>query len=381
MVLGPSETMLGPSESEDNSASNIVLGTLCIVIFSVGTLANIFTLIYFTLCKGYKSTSQLLYLCINSVDIMICVLTLPMAVSYLQGRTAGMFQWSVFCNVWGVLWNITIRLSVFLIALLSITRTVKLLKPMRHMKHRYILGIAVMYLLAMLLQACIPFYYNIQYSYKPYLVLSTWSVRDVFELHSKSSTAIKILLVHVEMILPLFPVTICCVVTIIALRRSHTQLSQQGSNPTQSRVKAAATVTIVVLTLNYIIFNLPLAVYIITGQVEELYPNTSEWRSNFFGWDARAGYITNHVVTKLSVGLNSLINPGLYFWRLKAMRVFAREEVEKVMRRLLKNKKERGSFVRPDRTVGLYKLGSDSRITVVNNSEGVMEVNYCSDCN
>ena len=40
-----------------------------------------------------------------------------------------MFGDSVFCNLWAMLWQIAIRVSVFLVGMLSITRVISILKP------------------------------------------------------------------------------------------------------------------------------------------------------------------------------------------------------------------------------------------------------------
>ena len=70
---------------------------------------------------------------------------LPIAASSLSQRKPLLFSNSVFCNIHGFLWNITSRLSIFLVMILSLTRTVFLTMPFRKMDKRAVLLSIVIY--------------------------------------------------------------------------------------------------------------------------------------------------------------------------------------------------------------------------------------------
>ena len=340
-----------------NSTGNMINAALCVFLFCAGTLANVFSIVYFISCNGYKTTTKFLYLSISIVDLVICILVLPVGVSYFNDRAAVFFGWWLFCNVWGVFWNACTRLSVFLIAVLSITRTITLVQPLFHIRQRIVVGITVFYCVGQVIQASIPFWYNVKYTYKSELVQCSWYVNAVFESGSVSNWVVSIILVNVEIIAPIFPITIGCITTIIVLQSSGRHLTQSGS---QNKLKNSATITIILVTLNYIIFNLPLAVFLTMALVDEL----SGWRFNFFGFEW-PDLLFSNLVVDMAVVLNSFMNPVLYFLRLKGMRGFAVEGIRK-MGLILRGKG--GGSVTVRHAVELYGLGSDSRLTVLSSN-------------
>ena len=70
---------------------------------------------------------------------------LPIAASSLSQRKPLLYSNSVFCNIHGFLWNITSRLSIFLVMILSLTRTAFLTMPFKKMNKRAVLLSIVVY--------------------------------------------------------------------------------------------------------------------------------------------------------------------------------------------------------------------------------------------
>ena len=69
------------------------------------------------------------------------------------------------CQVWGVLWNAFARLSVFLVAVLSISRTFSLKYPFRGVSKRLILGLIAGYAVLQGVQSTIPYWFGVWYRY------------------------------------------------------------------------------------------------------------------------------------------------------------------------------------------------------------------------
>ena len=87
--------------------------------------------------------------CVN--DLLTASLVLFVAVSFFNERDAQFFEDNTFCKCWALLSRINHRISVFLVMVLSISRTVSLTTPLRMVKRRFALvSIGVWVFLAIL---------------------------------------------------------------------------------------------------------------------------------------------------------------------------------------------------------------------------------------
>lgn len=144
-------------------AVNWVYGVLCCMCFLLGTTLNTCSFYYFH--RKARHLSTLVYMAITTSDTLICVLAGPVGWSYLQNRSPGLLQHLGVCQGWGVLWNAAARMSVFLVAVLSISRTLSLKYPFRRVSKRMVVGLMVGYAVIQLLQSTIPFWFGVLYSY------------------------------------------------------------------------------------------------------------------------------------------------------------------------------------------------------------------------
>ena len=121
--------------------------------------------------------------------------------------------------------------------------------------------------------------------------------------------------------LPVLPVIASCFVSLYVLQTSKRLQSAAKRSPTSSRCvninksKDSATMTIVLLTSLYVVFNLPMCVANIFWTIED----TSSELNGFFNFDHPAYYF-NNLVYCLCVPLNSQANPILYFCRIRRLR-------------------------------------------------------------
>ena len=76
-----------------------------------------------------------------------------------------LFASPIVCNFQGMLWEIAPRMSVFLVAVLSISRTISLLFPFRRIKKVHIVMPVVSYLILQTVQATIPYWFGAAYTY------------------------------------------------------------------------------------------------------------------------------------------------------------------------------------------------------------------------
>ena len=121
-------TSIYPTTSPLHSTDiDISIGVLLITCFLLGTLGNSLALGYFI--SRQRTTSNILYLSIVTVDLVSVFLLLSPALSHFSYRDPLLLSYPLFCNLWGVFFFISSRLSVFLVAVLSISRTIALFSP------------------------------------------------------------------------------------------------------------------------------------------------------------------------------------------------------------------------------------------------------------
>ena len=173
--------------------------------FTVGTSSNIFAFRYFILKE--KDVSTIIYICITVVDVIISFLTLPVGLSYLNNRNPTLFVNTVFCEIWGYMWNIVQQVSVFLVSLLSITRTVRVVFPFHKITRELVIGIIIVYAFLQLINILVMlFWYNIRLSYD----FGYADCTQHNEVSSKVYTATQIM----SLVIPVFLVTISAAISI-----------------------------------------------------------------------------------------------------------------------------------------------------------------------
>ena len=130
-------------------------GGLGMVIGILGTIGNSMTLTFFVRSK--KDLIKVLYLLISVVDLLTCLMMFPIAMANLNFRTGMLFDSSIFCNLHGLLWNVCARMTVFLMMVLSITRTMFLLWPFKIINDKLVYIAVGSYFVIQFGQGCLPF--------------------------------------------------------------------------------------------------------------------------------------------------------------------------------------------------------------------------------
>ena len=323
--------------------SNAIFGISAWLCCVIGTIGNFLILTYFLHKRkaGNKSTSNIIFICVNSVDILLCVLISFIGYSHLNDGVNAWFENELFCNLWGVLWNVLIRISIYLIAVLSITRAVSLVFPFKKIKRIYITMAIVIYILLQLIQGTVPFWYGVTYGYYSYFRLCGWTISKIAEAGSLGYIIIYFIFIVLEFILPLFPIVGSCALSIYYLRNNRTSFSQKSDTERKRTsngidincetvrrnrkasiiIKRKASVTIVLLTLVYITFNIPVVVYYICRIVVMAF-NLSE---NPLQTSILTNYYLRCFVFTHSIVLNSVCNTFVYYIRLGHLRQYTME--------------------------------------------------------
>ena len=131
-----------------------LLSAICFLCVAVGLPANLSTLIYFSSHK--KDLPTRLYLILSGVDIVTCVTVIPTGISFARGREPVLFGNDLFCQLWGIVWVVVPFLSVYLVCVLSISRTIIVLNPLRQVSKSAVTWSIVVYTSYLLLRILLP---------------------------------------------------------------------------------------------------------------------------------------------------------------------------------------------------------------------------------
>ena len=232
-----------------------------------------------------------------------------------------LFGTTATCYIWGYTWTIVGRMSVFLVVVLSTTRTCLVLKPFHAIKIKVVMGFIVGYFLFMLVQmVMIQWFTKARVVYKrPFAECAFLTSKD------KNYKALYFIGYTVPFIVPMFIVILSCGLTIYAIaikpkkNDSHTNVQAASS--------ARVTVTILIFTLVYSLFNIPLVFDRILLALRDLFQ--VKCLENFHGFE-NVDYYLNFTYS-ISVAINSALNPWLYLWRMANFRRFLCDLMHRVV--------------------------------------------------
>ena len=333
------------SKSTDN-----MVGVFVGIMLIVGATGNLVGITYFA-GKNERSQNSLffnrLYLLICVCDLIICLMFVAnMDALFTHNRAGVLFGHKTSCEIWGFLWSICSQSSIYLVAILSISRLFILKYPTKRIIPALawiVPGTFIGCYAAITLS--VAFYYTKKIEimqYRPLylgcgLSVSPSGPRTSFLKHANphaSYTAMILVMLLTNTSLLLTFVTICCsfVISLVTLCK------QSARRPASNRRnhQRYATVTVIIVILVYIFCNIPLLLtnFILARRkikLDSKLPDKvdvqeyrelviSEVLHNF--QDGFLGHYILFMVGGLSVGLNSMINPFVYLCRMSRYRRF-----------------------------------------------------------
>ena len=286
-------------------------GVLGITESIVGTILSFLTLSYFISRKNL-SVSTILYIGFNTSDLLVCLMVMAVGVSSLRHDTnpQGWFASEIYCTLWGIAWSISIRMSVYILGIISISRTLSHTRPLHPINKGVIVNLLVWYLVLLTAQSFLPFLYNKGYYYNETSIMCVWQLAQVFDVTSASFKTVYFVTVVLQFILPALPIVTSCFISVIILQR---QVSDHLDMQSHIR-KRRATVTVILLTLAYAIFYFPLCVV--------LSQHSLSLFCNFCFKTVSSNHILEQFFSTHFFALNAITNAIIYFSRIKDMRLF-----------------------------------------------------------
>ena len=110
----------------------------------VGLPGNIASLIYFYSSKR-KDFSSFIYILVCSIDICTCVIHIPVMMALYTNRKPGLFDMTMFCVGWSVTFYFLQLISMFLVMLMSVSRSIKLVMLRYEVQEKYLIVSFLLY--------------------------------------------------------------------------------------------------------------------------------------------------------------------------------------------------------------------------------------------
>ena len=298
-------------------ALDLAVGIIYLICFFFGVPANLVSLYYFTRERlRSKDLPTYLYTLTALQDAIISLLSLNHGMTLLRYRNVWL---PGFCPPHHVLFQMSQRMSVFLVAALSVTRTYTLYYPLRRVPPKIVLKIlAAMWVLMTCFFFLPPLANLVQITYHwegGYCWAEPISGQDISATWDKLDNIMDTL----GLAFPVVPITLSCVAStykIVMTQKDISQLTLAQLPKQTAKASRRITFTIIIVTILYIISNIPLFInyvlYLVTiSYFEYPEPIYSSPLMYFYSWN---------ITALLSTGLNASANPIVYYFRLKRYR-------------------------------------------------------------
>ena len=316
-----------------------IFGTVQALISSTGCILNFLSFAYFTTLQTRNPNRhffQRLYVIITLNDLLISLLMLLVVDAAFSKERAGVLAAStVLCSGWAVLWSFLPQVSVFLVGMLSVSRLYVLRYPTRQLSPYVAWAVPASCVIVMVTVSIALLLSGFMYTFYHAELFSCWfhNIKpDDQDIKNITKVEMKHGLIHYSLynLIPaalIFPISVSCLLSLRYLHKSSQIAAHVRVSCTRQR---EATKTVVIVTLLYIVCNIPYVVAI--GQVMSRHVQTMhhgemtvrKYLDEFMLNKADGYKFTNSLMGALMtislVSLNSMVNPVLYFWRIKHFR-------------------------------------------------------------
>lgn len=307
-------------------AADITLGSILCVCAVVGTLANFLFIVFLRIVKKTSDNQAYfmnIFLSISVTDFAFCVGVFPCIAVFFTAREPVFFGNFTFCFVWATAYEVLTSLTVFSVALLSVSRMVMLIAP--NMKFRAPLGFILPGLYALLtlgIKIVLLATYTVKTTYTRKMADCYFTVPvdegDLSDIMRKQQIARGI--AATQLAIPILPITLSFVIS--NLKLYHTKRQTERVNGS-TKLQNDATVTIFIVTFAYIALNMPcFGEYVrLMSWIHDASDGTFVKYEEYFN----TGYLMNYTWVCTFVvyyAVNSTINPLIYIARMKKFRKF-----------------------------------------------------------
>jgi len=278
--------------------------TLCTL---VGLPGNIVSLLYFNSVK-HKNFSNLIYTIVCNIDVCTCVVQIPVMIALFNARRPGVFGETIFCKGWSVAFYYLQQMSMFLVMLLSVSRSIKLIFLQHKIKRKYLIFSFLLYSGLFAIRFIIVLIFEKDDNTFMYRFTDIYCLYDV-EAEPLS---------YIDQLIHSIGVGCPPIITTISFTAFLFLLFRNGQISKTNKKKHQAAVTMGIFTILHLACNLPCFLNNILWFITEL-EYSDDWPEPFYGSKFML-YYSWLISDVVSMVLNATLNPVLYFYRMKSLR-------------------------------------------------------------
>ena len=297
-----------PSEMADK-----FIGVVLILLLVISVFGNSAAFIYFWKNR-HKSLPNKLYMTIIFVDLITSFSSVPIITSLFNSRKPMIFESSVVCVTYLISMNFSMRMSMFLVAVLSIARTASIVTPHRtRTVDSKVVALSIICYGTVLLGVDALFTAKKWFTaaFHPSTPACVFRLLEDNQPSDKTLTAFFILTVVIETLTPPIVVFVSFIFTLVALKKS----APRSNIDTERRLRQIS-ITVALFTAQHLVCTLPFFIYIFSQTVVYLtgIPEIAWYHNGDMKWYGKITFIV------LPSCLNTALNPCLYFWRMPRIR-------------------------------------------------------------
>ena len=299
---------------------DMTIGLQFIPFFFLSTIGNSLAFRYFV--SRPKNLPTILYICITVVDMGTGMAHFPVAGTLLNHRKPWLFKLKEFCIFWTIFFSLLQKFSMFLVMLLTVSRTIKIVYPFAEVRKRAVIAVLILYGIFLLASDIAVTQYGINFFYSKDCAYCYEYNGSYYGENTEIATVLK--MVNFRFVLQVgIPPVIISFSFAVSLAKLYfvTPTTPKTLMPiiraNQRNRKQQASITITLFTGIFLMCN---SLFFITKSLESVtyfmnlsYPGPF-FQNTFmfwFSWPIGKVYLTV---------LNTVLNPFLYYLRIKEFR-------------------------------------------------------------
>ena len=320
----------------NTTADHTVGITLCIVSV-LGTTLNTLSFLYFSHLHTRNTTAQFfrtLYMVITCNDFLICAALFPNIDAAFAGERAGLLsKHPQFCSTWVMVMWVLPQMSIFLVGLLSVSRLLVLKYPTKQFNPRLACLLPALCMVVILSVSgslkvsgiMFPTYFPEWLSCAPSCFPATSNTSESVTSADLWKGIVIAIPYNVIPGLSILPISVSFILSLVSLKRSTVVSASINSSSKRQR---EAAVTVIIVTALYILFNIPYAAFltfILSGLSQPLSPDNpisiGDFVKDRITQSTGSMFVDKYlavIVYIVNPSVNSLVNPLIYFWRIKS---------------------------------------------------------------
>jgi len=285
--------------------------TLCTL---VGLPGNIVSLLYFYSSKQ-RNFSSLIYSLVSIVDICICVVQIPVMIALFNTRRPGIFAEPTFCKAWNAAFFYLQQMSMFLVLLMSVSRSIKIIFLLHKIEIRLLILSVLLYTGFIITRFIMTLFLHL--GGKAVFAFSSPSPYCWFDIYVRPFSIIDQMINALSVGFPPIITTISFTVFVVMIRRGLDKMNKK---------KRQAAVTMALFTFLFLACNLPCFLNNILWFMTKL-SYASEYPEPFYA--KKFMFFYSWVISDIfCTALNAALNPVLYFCRIKNLRDWVKSRIQ-----------------------------------------------------